>query len=68
MTALIFKLKLKEEIILDINKGTRYIDVMSWMTRVALESITQGGLGHTFHSFDGDGKSAVYENAIKLLL
>ena len=63
-----FHPKLREGITSNISQGTEYIDIMSWMARVALEDIVQGGFGHTFHSFENDSKSDVYENAIKQLL
>ena len=53
---------------LEINQGKKQVDIMSWMTRVALECIAQGGLGHTLSTFGDGGRSNVYESALKKLL
>ena len=53
---------------LEINQGKKQVDIMSWMTRVALESIGQGGLGYSFESFESDNYNNIYANAIKQIL
>ncbi|EIM84927.1 cytochrome P450 [Stereum hirsutum FP-91666 SS1] len=47
-----------------IASGTQEIDVLDWMTRVALELVGQGGLGYSFESLD-ENSSNLYGNAMK---
>ncbi len=49
-----------------IKGGDEEIDVMNWMSRVALEYIGQGGLGYSFDAFN-ENKTDTYSDAIKML-
>ncbi|EIM86870.1 cytochrome P450 [Stereum hirsutum FP-91666 SS1] len=44
--------------------GTAEIDALDWNTRVALELVAQGGLGHSFNSLDEHSESP-YTTALK---
>lgn len=44
--------------------GTVEIDVLDWNTRVALELVGQGGLGHSFNCLDEFSESP-YTSALK---
>ncbi|KAI0073344.1 cytochrome P450 [Panus rudis PR-1116 ss-1] len=46
--------KMREALVRDVNGGEREIDMLNWTTRVALELIGQGGLGHSFDPLDKD--------------
>ena len=43
------------------------IEVLSWMTRTALELIGQSGFGYSFDSLTEDGKQHIFSKAIKEL-
>lgn len=60
-------LQLDEVMKAKLKNGPQEIDVLEWMTRVALELIGQGGLGYSFETLD-ETKSNRYANAVKLLL
>ncbi|KAI0059754.1 cytochrome P450 [Artomyces pyxidatus] len=45
--------------------GPREIEMMDWLGRVALELISQGGLGHTFDSFKPDAGRNDFKEALK---
>ncbi|KAH8109751.1 cytochrome P450 [Phellopilus nigrolimitatus] len=49
-----------------VRSGAEEINVMSWMSRAALEYVGQGGLGYTFEALSGT-KTNTYSEAIKLL-
>ena len=49
-----------------IRNGEEMINVMNWISRAALESIAQGGLGYSLDAFDENKKNA-YSDAIKML-
>ncbi|EIM87128.1 cytochrome P450 [Stereum hirsutum FP-91666 SS1] len=49
-----------------VTSGPQEIDVLDWMTRVALELIGQGGLGYSFETLD-ETKSNRYAAAVKML-
>ncbi|THH32685.1 hypothetical protein EUX98_g1502 [Antrodiella citrinella] len=51
----------------EVKDGQREIDVLSWMTRTALELVGQGGLGHSFDPLDRDWKNPFAE-AVKALI
>jgi len=45
------------------------IDILDRLTRTALELISQGGIGHTFNSFDKNSKEfAEFHEALKDVL
>lgn len=47
----------------------KVIDVLDNLTRTALELISQGGLGHTFNSFDKESKEFMeFHEALKTVL
>ncbi|KAI0314380.1 cytochrome P450 [Amylostereum chailletii] len=43
--------------------GPKEIDILDWMSRLALEAIAQGGMGHTFGALEG--KNDEYGRAVK---
>ncbi|KAI5117682.1 hypothetical protein M0805_003472 [Coniferiporia weirii] len=48
--------------------GKEHIDVMSWISRAALEYIGQGGLGYSFSALDKEKKTNAYSDAFKMFL
>lgn len=59
--------KLKDTLGRKLDMGPQEIDVLSWMTRIALELIGQAGLGYSFDPLaDGDSPSA-FAKAVKEL-
>lgn len=52
---------------IDQSDGSAEIDALDWNTRVALELIGQGGLGHSFNSLDEHSESR-YSTALKTLV
>ncbi|KAI0070120.1 cytochrome P450 [Panus rudis PR-1116 ss-1] len=46
--------KMREAVVREVSDGTKEIDMLNWMTRVALELVGQGGLGHSFDPLDKD--------------
>lgn len=40
---------------------TQELDMMEWMSRVALEFIGQGGLGYSFNALDEDARNKYAE-------
>ncbi|EIM81571.1 cytochrome P450 [Stereum hirsutum FP-91666 SS1] len=49
-----------------VDNGPQELDVLEWMTRVALELVGQGGLGYSFETLD-ERKSNRYAEAVKML-
>ncbi|KAI5123118.1 hypothetical protein M0805_001474 [Coniferiporia weirii] len=49
----------------DVRDKKEYVDVMSWVSRAALEYIGQGGLGYSFSALDMK-KSDSYSDALKM--
>ena len=47
--------------------GPQELDILEWMSRVALEIVGQAGLGYSFDALD-EGKSNRYSSAVKMLL
>ncbi|KAI0056944.1 cytochrome P450 [Artomyces pyxidatus] len=45
--------------------GPQEIDLLNWLSRLSLEMILQGGLGHTFDSLNPDGGESEFGKAIK---
>lgn len=45
---------MREAVVREVNGGISEIDLLNWMTRVALELVGQGGLGHSFDQLDKD--------------
>ncbi|THH09099.1 hypothetical protein EW145_g2244 [Phellinidium pouzarii] len=58
--------QLREVLVREVRNGTEEVNVMSWMSRAALEFIGQGGLGYTFGALD-EGKRNAYSESIRLL-
>ncbi|KAI5116490.1 hypothetical protein M0805_000624 [Coniferiporia weirii] len=50
----------------DVRSGKEHIDVMSWVSRGALEYIGQGGLGYSFSALDKEKKTNSYSDALKM--
>jgi len=45
------------------------VDILDPLTRTALEIVSQGGIGHTFNSFDKDRKEFNnFHEALKLVV
>ena len=45
------------------------VDILDPLTRTALEIIAQGGIGHTFNSFDKDSKEFNnFHEALKVVM
>ena len=59
--------KLRDSIAREVKEGEREIDILSWMTRTALELVGQGGLGHSFDPLDRDWLNPFAENLKALL-
>lgn len=49
-----------------VKSGEEDIDVMKWMSRVALEYIGQGGLGYSFNALEENGTDT-YSDALRRL-
>ena len=47
--------------------GPAEINVMRWLTRVALEYIGRGGLGHSFGPMEEESEQTEHESALKRL-
>lgn len=48
--------------------GPQEVDVLNWITRVALEVIGQGGLGYSFDALNLNSANSRYVKAAKMLL
>ncbi|EIM87127.1 cytochrome P450 [Stereum hirsutum FP-91666 SS1] len=48
-------------------KGPQEVDVLNWITRVALEVIGQGGLGYSFDALNPNSANSRYVKAAKML-
>ncbi|KAF8183371.1 cytochrome P450 [Pholiota molesta] len=60
--------KLRDTIAQKVKDGPQEVEVMSWMTRTALELIGQSGLGYSFDPLTEDGKQHPYSKAVKQLV
>ena len=49
-----------------VKNGAQEIEILSWMSRAAMEYIGQGGFGYSFNALD-DGKRNVYNENIRLI-
>jgi len=50
-------------------EGPQELDVMDWMTRIALELVGQAGLGYSFEALDDiEAKDNTYASALKQLV
>jgi hypothetical protein len=61
-----FVCQLREILLSEVNGASKEIDIRLWMGRLALELIAQAGLGHTFHSLEGENDE--YSNALKSIV
>ena len=53
----------------EVQSGPVVMDILDGLTRTALELISQGGIGHTFNSFDKNSKEFVeFHEALKDVL
>jgi hypothetical protein len=43
------------------------VNMLSWISRTALEIVGVAGLGHSFESFDRDSRPSTYTKAVKAL-
>lgn len=59
--------QLREKFVEKVSRGESVIDLVPWLSLAALEYIAQGGLGHTFESFD-ETKPNAYSQAAKMLM
>jgi hypothetical protein len=49
--------------------GPQELEMMDWMTRIALEAVSQAGFGHSFEALDDiEAKDNAYADAIKQLV
>ncbi|KAI0061904.1 cytochrome P450 [Artomyces pyxidatus] len=55
----------RDGMLAEVKDGPREIDVYSWTSRLALELVSQGGMGHTFGSFRPNAASNEVSRAIK---
>lgn len=53
---ILFRTQLQLTLAVDVPAGGCTVDILDYLTRVALELIAQGGLGHSFNSFDRNSK------------
>ncbi|KAH8105408.1 cytochrome P450 [Cristinia sonorae] len=53
--------QLRSGLVNEVKSGQREIDIHNWMTRVSLEFIGQGGLGHSFDPLNGEWKNPIVE-------
>ncbi|KAF9482522.1 cytochrome P450 [Pholiota conissans] len=60
--------KLRDTILKKVTDGPQEIDMMSWMTRTALELISQSGLGYSFDPLTDDDVPHPYTLAAKQLI
>lgn len=61
------KIQLNDLLSSRLANGPQELDILEWMTRVALELIGQGGLGYSFETLE-EGKTNRYTTAVKMLL
>ncbi|TFK27104.1 cytochrome P450 [Coprinopsis marcescibilis] len=60
--------KLRDSIRLEISRGKTEIDILSWMSRTALELIGQSGLGYSFDKLEPDSEPHVFYKSLKNLM
>ncbi|TFK27112.1 cytochrome P450 [Coprinopsis marcescibilis] len=60
--------KLRNSLRLQVSRGETEIDMLSWMSRTALELIGQSGLGTSFDSLEPDAAPDAYHYAVKNLM
>ncbi|KAF6751311.1 cytochrome P450 [Ephemerocybe angulata] len=57
--------KLRDSITKQVSQGEEKIDILSWMTRTALELIGQSGFGYSFDNLEHDAPEHPYSASIK---
>ena len=57
---------MREALVEHLDGGSKEVDMLSWMSRTALEYIGQGGLGYGLDNLDHDGLSE-YGKAVSAL-
>ncbi|KAI0072596.1 cytochrome P450 [Panus rudis PR-1116 ss-1] len=69
MTPIFYRVthKMREAVTRQVNNGESEIDMLNWVTRVALELIGQGGLGHSFDPLDKPGINEFAEDVKALM-
>ncbi|KAF9477913.1 cytochrome P450 [Pholiota conissans] len=60
--------KLRDTFVQKVHKGERDIDILEWMTRMALELIGQSGLGYSFDDLSENASMHPYALASKKLI
>lgn len=59
---------MRESLLEHIGDGPKDVDMLSWMSRTALEYIGQGGLGYSFDSLSSaEGSANKYSSSVKSL-
>ena len=59
---------MREALVEHLDGGSKEVDMLSWMSRTALEYIGQGGLGYSFDSLSSaEGSANVYSSSVKSL-
>ncbi|KDR84663.1 hypothetical protein GALMADRAFT_55583 [Galerina marginata CBS 339.88] len=62
-------IELRQRLSAEVKSGPVALDILDGLTRTALELISQGGIGHTFNSFDKNSKEFVeFHEALKDVL
>jgi len=62
-------MQLKDLMSVQVANGPRELEVMDYMSRIALEFIGQAGLGYSFQALDNiEGKENPYAFAVKQLM
>ena len=59
--------QLRDKLLAKVRNGEEVVDVVKWLSLAALEYLAQGGLGHSFDSFD-ETKPNTYSDAAKMLV
>ncbi|KAI0051370.1 cytochrome P450 [Auriscalpium vulgare] len=57
--------QLRDILISKTETGAQELDMSDWLSRLALELIAQGGLGHTFHSLNPHVEESEFSRTIK---
>ncbi|KJA19127.1 hypothetical protein HYPSUDRAFT_144149 [Hypholoma sublateritium FD-334 SS-4] len=70
MTPIFYKIthKLQDAFLKKVQNGPQEIEIVSWMTRTALELVCQSGLGHSFDTLEEDTAPHPYSIAVKTLV
>ena len=58
---------MRKTIVQQVSQGEKEIDMLSWMTRTALELIGQSGYGYSFDTLEPDAPPHPFYTSIKNL-